>query len=572
MIISTLSYLLVALIGLTIGVLLTRRNTADSSDKSESVEKTTESPPQTYPLQSLLIRTTNEMRTPLNSIVGLSSVLEDSKLNSQQKENVKMIRLAGDNLLSLIKDIQYYSRIETGSEASEISSFNISQVIEETIEDKTDMLASKPIEVTFFIDPELPTAVAADTSHIRLILGNLVSNAAKYTRSGEIQIRVAPQKNEGSENQHLLFEIKDTGIGISEDHLSRIFSPIDPDAFNKEDFLFGGFGLYISQKVCKLIGGRLEAESKEYEGSTFTFTAPFFNLEAKQIPEKRTTPTPFTAPPSVILATFSTSLGRSLSQYFERSEIELTWVSEEVALAETLVSPAKPNTVLLFDTGWIDRPSDKQHKWGEKLKHCETPTVILGNEATYSKFTKDPVFSQVPKIHRPIRPSKIVDSLRRAKSPQRINAATQAPFQANEVDGVTRAPYQTGTLKILIAEDDKINQKVISMMLKRLGHTSDLAEDGSEALEMASKERYDIIFMDLNMPNLSGIEAAKAIFEKSINPDDRPTIIAITAAVTPANQVACREVGMKGFISKPVKLAVLKKAISSVKPRVTELA
>ncbi|MEM7671832.1 MAG: response regulator [Verrucomicrobiota bacterium] len=567
---TLLSYVTVAVIGLFLGVFTARRASIGDSKSTGSQDSEDRSQTNEHNLQTLLIRTTNEMRTPLNSIVGLSSVLEDSKLNLQQQENVKMIRLAGDNLLGLIKDIQYYSRIETRSEVSEIAHFNPAQAIEDTLEDLANVLSSKPIEVTFFIDSKIPKAVAADNQHIRLVLGSIISNAAKFTRSGEIQIFVKPVT--GKDTPLLSFEIKDTGIGISEEHLKRIFSPVDPNAFPQEDFLFGGFSLYISHKICELMGGTMTVSSKEYEGSTFNFTAPYFALEAYPAAQKPASTAPFTVYPNITIATLNANLGKSLIQFFERLDITCRLIDDGIALTEALENAPAENSVLLFDTAWIERPSDKKHQWIEKLKQCETPTIILGSEASHGQFAKDPVFYQIPQIHRPIRPSRIVESLKQARKPSQIDRNSETPFSPDENAGTPITTERKGSLKILVAEDDKVNQKVISMMIKRLGHQSDLAEDGSEALEMVGQEDYDLIFMDLNMPNMSGLESTKAIFEKYPHAQERPIIIAITAAVTPANQQACREVGMKGFISKPVKLEVLKKAISSVKPRVSQLA
>ena len=531
-------------------------------------------PTETLPFQTLLIRTTNEMRTPLNSIVGLTAVLEDAKLNTQQKESVKMIRLAGDNLLSLIKDIQYYSRIETGSEPSETAELNLATLTEELMEDVSDLIGTKPIELAVFIDPSLPTNVQADAQHVRQILNNLVSNAAKFTRSGEIIVTIKPVSQAGSDASFLSFQIKDTGIGISEEHLARIFSPIDPNSFGKEDFLFGGFGLYISQKLCELIGGEMTATSREYEGSTFTFTVPF------QIPESADSGYEAAVSfetkadhPEVIIATVSANLGNSLAQQFERNGLHVRSQPNESGLVDILTGPGEANAVLLFDAEWAVRPSDKEYRWTEKLKRCKTPTIILTSDSTQETFAKDTIFSQIQQVNRPIRPSRIIESLRHARTPMQVKDSTPMPFVSPKAtrDPMKIASGAQGSLKILVAEDDKVNQKVITMMLKRLGHETALANDGVEALEHANKERFDLILMDLNMPNLGGIDATKRLFKQIPNANERPVVVAITAAVTPANQQACREVGMKGFISKPVKLAVLKKALSTIKPRSASL-
>ncbi|MEM9026593.1 MAG: HAMP domain-containing sensor histidine kinase, partial [Verrucomicrobiota bacterium] len=347
-----ISYVTVAIIGLILGFLIARRASIGDSKPNGSHDSADRSQTNEHNLQTLLIRTTNEMRTPLNSIVGLSSVLEDSKLNLQQQENVKMIRLAGDNLLGLIKDIQYYSRIETRSEVSEIAHFNPAQAIEDTLEDLANVLSSKPIEVTFFIDSKIPKAVAADNQHIRLVLSSIISNAAKFTRSGEIQIFVRPITLTDKDASLLSFEIKDTGIGISEEHLKRIFSPVDLDAFPKEDFLFGGFSLYISHKICELMGGKMTASSKEYEGSTFTFTAPYFALEAYPTAQKPASTAPFTVYPDIIIATLNANLGKSLTQFFERLDITSRLIDDGTALSEALENTPAENSVLLFDTAW----------------------------------------------------------------------------------------------------------------------------------------------------------------------------------------------------------------------------
>jgi signal transduction histidine kinase/CheY-like chemotaxis protein/ligand-binding sensor domain-containing protein len=497
-----------------------------------------------------LANMSHEIRTPMNAVIGMTSILASSRLTPEQRDYVGTIRSSGESLLALLNDILDFSKIEAGKLAIEASPFALRQCVEEAVDLLAGGAARKGLEIGCLVDPAVPALIESDATRLRQILVNLLGNAVKFTSSGEVFVLVEtcsppPPARARGEVVELRFAVRDTGIGISADLMDRLFRPFS-QADSSTSRLYGGtgLGLAISHRLAQGLGGRMWVESKPDEGSTFWFTIRCRVIDTALPPYLASQP-PDLAGRSLLVVTEAPQAERLLRWYAERwGMIVRIAHTEREALA--LLRQALPDVALVDLTGSARQALDRA------LMAAGVPRCQLVPPSTETSRGEPPDGGIA--LMRPIKGARLFRSLLQAlgKAPP---GGPRASEGAGRIAGTGLPP-----LRILVAEDNVVNQKVALLLLQRLGYAADVAADGEETLDALRRQRYDVILMDVQMPGMDGLEAARRI-RKERPAGEHPWIIAVTANALREDREACLAAGMDDYLSKPVLLEDLRAAL-----------
>ncbi len=492
----------------------------------------------------------HELRTPMNAVIGMTSILLEEPLTPEQRDFVETIRNSGGSLLALINDILDFSKMDREKAELELQPFDLRRCVEEALDLVAARATEKGLDLAYTFDKLVPEAVVGDPARLRQILANLLSNAVKFTKKGEVVLTV------DAKDQEIHFAVTDTGIGIPQDQMDQLFLPFSQiDSTLSRNYEGTGLGLAISKTLVEMMGGNIWVESEKDIGSAFHFmikaeTAPASEVKPK-LKRLPAGPQPQLSGKHVLIVDDSRAIRKTLShQVYSWGMIPMIATSGQEALSRVRAGG-------IFDIAILDlnMPDMDGVTLAKEVRNYRKnlPMVAL---ASIGQRSPPELFDA--SFTKPIKPVQLYDTITGVLDGQMAGQTVQMHDQTQTADKIG---VNLKSLRILLAEDNVLSQKVVLKMLEKLGYNADMVANGVEVLHAIERQPYDLVLMDIKMPEMDGLEAARAI--RGMSGIKQPKIIAITAYAMAGDREKCLEAGMDGYIPKPVQIDDLRAALEA---------
>ncbi len=513
-------------------------------------------------MTDLLAKMSHEVRTPLNALTGLAGLLAETELTQEQASFVQMMRTSSDNLMHILNDLLDYSRLNSGKMALEHQSFNLIDCIEGVYDHVSIKAGARQLELIYYIDPNVPAWIIADPGRIRQVLETLIGNAIRYTENGEIYTAVR-QIGADLLTSTLEFAVRDTGIGISPEQIPHVFKSFsEAEALTTWKNDGSGLSLALCKKLVHLMGGEIWIESRQWKGSTFYFTLRV-QVDPSTPPLHESLRDDNIRGARVLIVDDNETNLSILRLRCKKWGMEVVDFEDPREALEMIIAYQEEDDILPpFDLAIID--GLMPHLDGNELARSirafynrETlPIIMLTSMATPPTEEEKRLYTAY--LSKPVKQAQFLENIRFVLNTRSF------PRKRNRYDEDTmprKALRLQPGLRVLIVEDNLINQQVAVQILSRFGYRADIAVNGLEAIRSLETRRYDLVFMDVQMPEMDGLTATRVIRQRFPG-EQGPLVIAMTANVLKGDKEACIEAGMNDYISKPVQLYDIEQAIA----------